>query len=303
MQFLKHMMRLLSCFVVLSCLVASDALASPPLKVMSFNIRYDGSPGKPSDEENAWLATSGQHRRDMVFQVLADCDPDILCLQEALKNQIADLQGALPGHAFYGVGRDDGVEKGEYSGIFFRRDRFAKRDEGSFWLNKDPDQPGTKFPKTCCARLASWLILQDKQANNREFLMLNTHWDHQIQDSRLFSAPLIRQRMKALAGNLPYLVAGDLNVRTDNRAFQLLKTATPDNRLELLDSYREMHPQPEKNEGTFHGFRGNTDGPRIDFVLHSQSFRTTSADIVRTHEQLRYPSDHYPVTATLVFVE
>lgn len=270
---------------------------------MSFNIRFDGATGKPSEKGNAWIATSGEHRRDLVLEVVADCDPDILCLQEALKNQNDDLQKALPGYAFYGVGRDDGMEKGEYSGIFYRRERFAKRDEGTFWLNKDSEQPGTKFPKTCCARLASWLILQDKQANDREFLLLNTHWDHQIQESRLFSAPLIRQRLKTLAGDRPILLTGDLNVSAENPAFQLLVTATPDNPLELLDSYRELHPQPEKNEGTFNGFHGNTDGKRIDFVLHSQAFQTQSASIVRTHEQSRYPSDHFPVTAALVLVE
>lgn len=284
----------------LSCVVVYDASAAPPLQVMTFNIRFGGASGEQSEQENAWLAKSGQHRRDLVLRVVEECDPDILCLQEALKNQIEDLRAKLTGYAFFGVGRDDGAEKGEYCGIFYRRDRFARSDQGNFWLNEKPDQPGTKFPQTCCARLASWIVLQDKQDNNREFLLLNTHWDHQIQEARLFSAQLIRQRLKTLASDRPYLVVGDLNVQSDNRAFQLLVTATPDNQLEMLDCYREVHSQPEKNEGTFHGFRGNNNGPRIDYILHSQAFQTKSADIVRTHEQQRYPSDHFPVTATLV---
>ena len=289
--------------LVLVCVLSNNALAAAPMTVMSFNVRWGNAVSEPSGQENAWVAATGLHRRDLARQLVAEGDPDILCLQEALKHQVEDLQGALPDHVFYGVGRDDGVEKGEYCGIFFRRDRFTKSDQGNFWLNEDSDQPGTRFPGTCCARLATWVLLKDKQTNHREFLLLNTHWDHQVQAARLFSSKLIRSKLKSLASERPLLLTGDLNVPTDNQSFQLLVNATSENPIALLDSYRKSHPQPEKEEGTFHAFRGNTDGPRIDYVLHSQSFRTQQADIVRMHEKSRYPSDHYPVTATLVLVE
>ena len=290
-------------FVLFAWFTSSLAMAVSPMEVMTFNIRFGGETGQPTEHANAWLATSGQHRRDLVTRLVANSDPDLLCLQEALINQVADLQGALPGHAFFGVGRDDGVEKGETCGIFYRRDRFTKTDGGNFWLNETPDQAGTFFPKTCCARLATWMVLRDSQADDREFLLLNTHWDHQVQPARLFSAELIRKRLETLANDRPILFTGDLNVKTKNRAFQLLVTGTPENRLELLGSYRETHPQAEKDEGTFHAFRGNTDGPRIDYVLHSDDFLAQKAEILRTHEQRRYPSDHFPVTATLILAK
>ncbi len=290
-------------FILLGCLVASNTFAAVPMKVMTFNIRWGNSPEKPSEQQDAWIATSGLHRRDLALQVVSERDPDILCLQEALKHQIADLHAALPGHAFYGVGRDDGAEQGEYSGIFYRRDRFAEREVGTFWLNKNPDQPGTKFPKTCCARLASWVILQDLRDSNREFFLLNTHWDHQVQEARLFSAQLIRKYMKTLACNRPILLTGDLNVTTENPAFQLLVNATPANRLELLDSYRETHSSQEKDKGTFHTFHGNDDGKRIDYILHGSKFRVQNSAIVRMHDQGRYPSDHFPVTATVILAD
>ncbi len=289
--------------LVFVCVLSNNAFAAAPMTVMSFNVRWGNATSEPSGQENAWVAATGLHRRDLAKQLVAESDPDILCLQEALKHQVEDLRDALPDHAFYGVGRDDGVEKGEYCGIFFRRDRFTKSEQGNFWLNEVSDQPGTRFPGTCCARLATWVLLKDKQTNHREFLLLNTHWDHQVQAARLFSSKLIRSKLKSLASERPLLLTGDLNVPTDNQSFQLLVNATSENPIALLDSYRKSHPQPEKEEGTFHAFRGNTDGPRIDYVLHSQSFRTQQADIVRMHEKSRYPSDHYPVKATLVLVE
>ena len=285
--------------LLLSCM-AGSAAATPPLSVMSFNIRFDATAGVAADQANAWLATSGIHRRDIALQVAGEVDPDLLCIQEALTNQVEDLQAALPTHGFYGVGRDNGQEAGEYCGVFYRQDRFAAIDQGTFWLNEKSDQPGTRYPKTCCARIASWVLLRDKAAGGREYLLVNTHWDHQIQDARRFSATLIRQRLKTLAAGRPILLAGDLNVSDDNPAFQLLLGSTADGTLALTDSYRKAHAKPQENEGTYHAFRGNTDGNRIDYVLCSDDFQVRSAEIIRTHQRQQYPSDHFPVVVTFI---
>jgi hypothetical protein len=67
----------------------------------------------------------------------------------------------------------------------------------------------------------------------------------------------------------------------------------------LIDAYRELTPTIGREEATFHGFSGATRGSRIDFVLHDKSFEALDATIVRTNYSGRYPSDHFPVTATL----
>jgi exonuclease III len=67
----------------------------------------------------------------------------------------------------------------------------------------------------------------------------------------------------------------------------------------LVDSYRQVTPTIGRDEATYHGFSGRTLGSRIDFVLHDGSFETLDAAIVRTNYSGRYPSDHFPVTATL----
>jgi endonuclease/exonuclease/phosphatase family metal-dependent hydrolase len=68
--------------------------------------------------------------------------------------------------------------------------------------------------------------------------------------------------------------------------------------LRLLDSYRALHPQRAATEGTFHGFKGTTSGPRIDWILHTPHFRAISAEIVRGSGK-QFPSDHFPITAVL----
>lgn len=66
----------------------------------------------------------------MLYQVVRDAHPDVLGLQVALGYQLDDLRGALP-YSEIGVGRDDGVEAGEYSAILYDADRFDVDDTRS----------------------------------------------------------------------------------------------------------------------------------------------------------------------------
>jgi len=112
-----------------------------PVRTMSFNVREDD--GTRTTRDNAWVSTIDTSRRDLAIQVVNDFDPDILGVQEAHLNQVNDLQGGLPGHGFYGVGRDDGVEGGEFMGIYYRSSRFTQTNQGTFWLTDTPDVPGS----------------------------------------------------------------------------------------------------------------------------------------------------------------
>ncbi len=278
-------------------LLVTDAESAMPLRVMSFNVRFDS--GRPSDDRNAWMANAGTGRGALAISVIREAGPDILGVQEALGNQVADLQAGLPTYDFYGVGRDDGDTRGEYMGIFYRQDRFARIDQGTFWLSYTPETPSS-FPGTCCRRIASWVILEDRLAGHRTYFVLNTHWDHQIQEARILGADVIRERVKSLAGPLPLIVLGDLNAREDNEAFLALIGEHDPDGFQLLDSYRVVFPTQQSKEATFHGFNGTTAGRRIDYILYSDDLRVQDAAIIRTHVEGRYPSDHFPVTALLL---
>ncbi|MCA9103737.1 MAG: endonuclease/exonuclease/phosphatase family protein [Planctomycetales bacterium] len=277
----------------------ASCTAAEPIKVMSFNIRYDS--GAPSSADDRWISTVGANRRDLATTVINDFAPDILGVQEALYNQVADLQAALPDHGFYGVGREDGRNSGEFSGIYYRADRFTRVDQGTFWLTTTPASV-SKYPGTCCYRIASWAILADATAGGQEYFVLNTHWDHQVQAAREFAAALIRDQLDTLAGDRPLIVMGDLNANENNAAYRELVGVNDPGGLQLLDSYREVVPVRTALEASFHGFTGGTYGSRIDFVLHSDAFVAEDATIVRTSFDGSYPSDHFPVTATLRLV-
>ena len=56
-----------------------------------------------------------------------------------------------------------------------------------------------------------------------------------------------------------------------------------------------------KEVGTFNAFRGQTGGAKIDYVLTNPWAKVISAEIIRVNRDGRYPSDHFPVVAKIVF--
>jgi endonuclease/exonuclease/phosphatase family metal-dependent hydrolase len=280
-------------------LAASAGGNEADINVMSFNIRY--AYGRPHEErsENDW--TDAEHpRRERAIRVIRENQPDILGVQEARHLQIEDLQEALPKFEFYGIGRDDGKTEGEYSGIFYLKDRFRELDAGSFWLSTTPEKPGTTFytARDAVPRIASWVRLADNKSG-RDIFVLNMHWDHISVPAREQSARLVRRRLAELAEGLPAIVMGDLNAPDDSKAVTELVGAKGAAGRRLLDSFRALHPERTDEESTFSAWNGRTGGSRIDFILHTDDFTPTAAAIVRTSYDGLWPSDHYPVTATL----
>ena len=261
-----------------------------PIRVMSVNVRYGTAP----DGANAW-----PNRRDLLMRTIRAFDPDLLGAQEALAFQCDELRGELSGHAFIGVGRDDGKLKGEFSPIFYRADRFERIDSGQFWLSETPDVAGSKSWDSAFPRLATWMRLRDRRSGGRELLYVNTHWDHAGPHARLHAARLIRDRITPLVGpGAAVVITGDLNCTEDDEPYAVL-LGRGDDALTLADAYRAAHPERQTDEATFHGFHGTVAGCRIDFIFHSPQFRTCEAAIVRLREGEVFPSDHYPVTAVL----
>ncbi len=257
------------------------------LNVISFNIRYDN----PDDGPNAW-----PNRKSLAASVFRDRRADIAGLQEALIRQIQDLEANLPEYAWTGVGRDNGQEKGEFSPIFYDRNKLSLSDHGTFWLSETPEVPGSVHWDNAITRIATYGIFRHKETGLSIFV-LNTHLDHVGENSRQRSAELIVSRIKALSRGLPVILTGDLNSSPDSPALTIL---TSDKEIKLTNS-RELAEEPHFGaETTFNGF-GRADHPEtIDFVLVSPDFR------VRRHGHLQvrrgdvYISDHFPVFARVI---
>lgn len=269
--------------------------ATASLDVMSFNVRYANDVDTLLGA-NGWNKV-GAPRSALAIQSILNFGPDLLGVQEPYSWQVDNLRAGLPGYGFVGVGRNDGVAAGEFCGIFYRQDRFSVAASGTFWLSDTPAVPGTSFLAGGVPRIASWATLDDQVTGQRYFL-LNTHWDNASSSARTKSGELIRDTIPTLAGDLPVLVLGDLNATQTSTGYRELRGLNAPSEFQLLDSYRQVHPTTLSNELTFHNYQGGTSGSRIDFILHSSDFTATAATIDRTSYNGRWPSDHYPVTAS-----
>ncbi len=272
---------------IVSVLLAVVAVAQEPINVMSFNIRLNTS----SDGINAW-----PNRVKKVTSQIRFHDADIFGVQEALHNQMLDLQKNLPAYNYVGTGRDDGKTQGEYSAIFYNRNRFDTVRSGTFWLSKNPDQPGSKDWDAAITRVCSWVELIDKKAGpaSGSFYFFNTHFDHIGVEARKNSAELILQKIQSLAGNKPIIVTGDFNTEPDKDPYRIMTAF-------LLDAKkisREPHYGPS---GTFTGFESKekSDMP-IDYIFVSKGVDVLKHATLSQSWQGLFSSDHYPVFARVI---
>jgi endonuclease/exonuclease/phosphatase family metal-dependent hydrolase len=289
----------LTLLLITPALAAEESAAKTPFQVMSFNIRY----GTANDGPDHW-----KHREPLVIQVLKDHQPDIVGLQEALHFQIETLCAALPQYARIGVGRDDGKTQGEYSAILYRPERFRKTASGTFWLSDTPEVPGSITWGNACTRICTWATLEDRK-NGRTVAVYNTHWDHVSQPSRVKSATLLTRWMQQSPAVHGIILTGDLNADEANPATRLLQQASLALRTvgeeatrpeKLVDTFRKLHPRAV-DVGTFNGFKGTRSGGKIDYVFATDNLKVIEARILHDNREGRYPSDHFPVSATLGF--
>lgn len=270
---------------ILGC--SSDPKPPQTLDVMTFNIRLN----LRSDGENAW-----PNRKDMALSMIRYYDPDILGVQEALKPQVKDLTAGLTEYAWLGVGRDDGLEAGEYMAIFYKPSRFKLLKQDTFWLSETPETPGLGWD-AAYIRVVTWAKFEDLKTGNR-FYHFNTHFDNRGELARQESAKLLLTSIREIAGNLPFVVTGDFNCHPDSQPYQILTTS------DLLRDAKTISRAPHHGPSrTFNGFDLETlktaEQP-IDFVFVSESIDVLKHATLSDTIDGRFPSDHMPVMAEIV---
>lgn len=270
-----------------------SATAAAPLRVMSFNIRYN----TPADKENAW-----QHRIQMVASMFRFHRADLVGVQEALRGQIADLEKQLPDYAWCGVGRDDGKARGEFSAIFYRKDRFELLSQATFWLSPTPQLVGSKGWDAALPRIVTWAKFRDR-ATRVTFFHFNTHFDHRGEQARLESARLLVAEVARLAGQTPVVVTGDFNAVEDSAPYRALTSEA--SATEKLQDARYLSAGGHHGPiSTFNGFAALRPDYKIDYVFVKSGIRVLQHGALADQwEGGRWPSDHLPVLAELGFAK
>ncbi|KAA3613680.1 MAG: endonuclease [Calditrichaeota bacterium] len=256
------------------------------IRVMSFNIRYDN----PNDGDNIW-----KNRREGVAKMLDFHRVDLVGMQEVLKNQLDDIKRMAPEFAAVGVGRADGKEKGEYSPILYRKDRFEIIDWGTFWLSKTPEDTASVGWDAALERIVTWAQMTDI-ANGTSFFFFNTHFDHRGVEARRHSAALIMDKIREMAGSEAVILSGDFNFDASSAPYSLLTRADKP----LFDTRVVVGDAAYGPFGTYTGFQPDENILKnIDFIFVNERWHVWRQGIIAENWNGIVPSDHRPVVADL----
>ena len=272
--------------VLLLITLCSVTAMAQKLILGSFNLRFDNA----ADTGNLW-----KDRAPVVASLIRFHNFDILGTQEGLKNQLDDICAALPGYSRYGVGRDNGVDAGEHSAIFYKTDRFTLLGSGDFWLSETPEKPSLGWDATCCKRICSWVHLRDKQSR-KDLWCFNAHYDHQGIIAREESSKLILRKIREIAGDGRTIFTGDLNGGHTCSWYQQIETSGW-----LTDSYDHV-AFPYTNNPSFQAFGKKLSGTEIiDHIFTTKEFKALRWGILSDSYRGHYPSDHFPVLAEVEY--
>lgn len=275
--------------IALCCLVISICVeGQTSLNVMTFNIRLNTI----SDSLNAW-----PYRKDKAASQILYHEAHIVGVQEALHDQMMDLQQRLPQYKYAGVGRDDGKTKGEYSAIFYDTARLQVIKSATFWLSLTPEIAGSKSWDAAITRIVTWAKMKDRKTK-KVFFVFNTHFDHIGKVARKESALLILKKVKEIAGNTPAIITGDFNSKPADEPIQVLvDKADPDYLVDTKEISQTPHYGPT---GTFNGFKSKeTDDEPIDYIFIKGKWKVLSHATISQTWQGRFASDHFAVLAEL----
>jgi endonuclease/exonuclease/phosphatase family metal-dependent hydrolase len=248
---------------------------------MSCNIRCQWA--KDADGPDRW-----EFRRDFCAEVIRSRRPDVVCLQEAWREQLDDLLERLPGFEWFGLA--EGPEnRHPLNAILFRREGFRVLSSGGCWLSETPHVPASKSWDSACIRMANWMRLEET-ASGGEVRIINTHLDHISQLARENQARLIAENAAAFPETYPQILTGDLNSNPDNPVITSLTQAG------WKDTWRAVHPGVPPGR-TYHEFVGEacaSEYTKIDWILTRGPIRVKDVEILRDcTPEGRFASDHY----------
>ena len=252
---------------------------SQSLRIATYNMRYDNA----GDSLNPW-----KDRLPVITQMIRFHDFDIFGGQELLHHQVEGLEKNLTEYGYNGVGRDDGATKGEYSPVFYKKDKFKVLDKGTFWLSEKPDKPGKGWD-AALPRVCSWVQLQERPSG-KKFFLFNTHFDHRGEQARKESARLIIAYVAKIAGKSPVILTGDFNFDQMHENYTLINSSG------VLRDCFDLSPIKMLHNGTFNSFNvSSTTDRRIDHIFITPGFEVKRYGILTDSYNGKFPSDHFPV--------
>lgn len=249
--------------------------------VMSYNVRCDVLTTLPG-ESDYW-----PERSLILSELLKTCDADIIGCQELMKHQREYISGlpCMKNFSYVGEPRDFSSTS-ESCGIFYRSDKFFLINTGTFWLSDTPREVGSVTWGNECPRIATWAIFGIINAC-KIFTIINTHFDHVSEESRLKSADALSSVFSKM--NTAILM-GDFNSVIGSPVYKEF----------LFNGFSDTINKNEENIlGTFNNYKEPLIGDRLDWILTTKNVTVQNTSINTFNINGKYASDHLPVISKL----
>ena len=263
-------------------------LQSQDLKIMTYNLRYDTQ----NDGENKW-----DLRKEFLAQQIQFYNPDFFGTQEGKLHQLQFLKENLPQYEYLGRGRDDSENQGEFSALFYNKNKFKVIEQSTFWLSETPDKV-SKGWDAAYERVCSYGLFEDIETK-KKFYVFNTHFDHIGETARLNSARLIIEKINAInSKKYPIILTGDFNCEPDSKPYLYLTS-------NLNDTRNISKTKPFGPDGTFNNFEFHKPVTiLIDYIFTSKNnIEVSKFAVLSDSKNCKYPSDHLPVYAEISIVK
>jgi endonuclease/exonuclease/phosphatase family metal-dependent hydrolase len=252
------------------------------LNIATYNLRYD----TPKDSVNhPW-----KKRFPMIASIIKKYNFEIFGIQEGLLHQLNDLQSLMSDYEYIGEGRSGG-DKGEFSAIFYNKNKLKLLKDGSFFLSETPDIV-SKGWDAHLTRITSWGLFKEISSGTR-FYFFNTHLDNVGKKSRLESVKLILKKIIKIAKDNPVILTGDFNCDQNSLPYKVVNSSGI-----LKDTY-DLAKVKHAPTGTFNDYGTKHTDRRIDQIFVSSQIEVEEYDIITDKVDGKFPSDHYPVRAKI----
>ncbi len=250
------------------------------MRIMSFNLLCYGR--EPHIRET---------REDKVVKIIKETNPDSFGVQEATPEWMDALTAKLDDYAFVGVGREDGKREGEFSAVFYKKEKFTVSESGTFWLSETPDVPSMGWDARCF-RVCTWAKLCEK-ATGKIFVHINTHLDHVGVTARVEGVKMIKAKAASFGGT-PVVCTGDFNVQQDTDCYVEMVSGN-------MGDARKLAPDSDTCY-TFHAFEPEKTKGIIDFVfVDKATVKPLNFKVINKKVDGEFYSDHNAIYADVEF--
>ena len=244
------------------------SLEAQQIKVISLNIHSNSTPEK--DGNNAWSL-----RKKAVIKMIESESPDIIGVQEALLDQLVDIDRTFRNkYRRIGVSRDNGITRGEHAAIFYDKTKLELASSGKTrWLSPWPQRvsKGWDAKEPRIVTIAHFRVKE----TGKEFYYFNTHLEKQGTVAHRESIKTIAKLIKEIVpSNMPVIIGGDMN----------------------FESARRIAPRTDYRN-TYNAF-GDETGAMNDHFLVKNLYVLRFRTLIKKFG-VPYISDHYPIMIML----